>query len=211
MNSYDTICHEHLEYYAMRQIKWLTDRVGFKIADVQMNRTNGGSFQVTAVKTSSPVPEDTGRVKQILAEERATGMDTVLPYRAFKDRVARHRDDLLAFLRTVERRGQRLIGYGASTKGNVILQYCGLTAQQIPCIAEVNEDKYGCFTPRTCIPIVSELEARARRPSHYLVLPWHFRDSVVPRERTFLEQGGKLVFPLPVIDIIGDLRSAAAA
>ena len=98
--------------------------------------------------------------------------------------------------------GKRVVGYGASTKGNVILQYCGLTEKDIPHIAEVNADKFGCFTPGTRLPIVSEAQAKAAKPDYFLVLPWHFRDNLVKREEAYLASGGKMIFPLPEIEIV---------
>jgi hypothetical protein len=100
--------------------------------------------------------------------------------------------------------GKRVLGYGASTKGNVLLQFCGFGPTEIPAIAEVNPDKFGVWTPGTLIPIVSEAEARAMRPDYFLVLPWHFKDGIVQREKEFLAAGGKLIFPLPEIEIVGD-------
>ena len=94
-----------------------------------------------------------------------------------------------------------MLGYGASTKGNVILQYCGLTPEQIPAIAEVNPDKYGAFTPGSHIPIISEADAHAKKPDYFLVMPWHFRENLVQREADFLRRGGKMIFPLPEISI----------
>ena len=112
-----------------------------------------------------------------------------------------HAEQLVATVKEIRARGQTILGYGASTKGNVILQFCGLTKQDIPFIAEVNEDKFGCYTPGTGIPIISEKEARAMHPDYFLVLPWHFRDGLVAREKTYLQGGGRLLFPLPRIEI----------
>jgi hypothetical protein len=142
-------------------------------------------------------------VEALLAREAAAGLDTLEPYREFAARVAAHRDALRRFLRDARDSGRSVFGYGASTKGNVLLQYCGVTSDDLPCIAEVNEEKFGAFTPGTLIPIVSEAEARARKPDFFLVLPWHFRDAIVERERDWLAAGGKLVFPLPHIDVVG--------
>jgi NDP-4-keto-2,6-dideoxyhexose 3-C-methyltransferase len=201
-NAYDTICHEHVEYYALRQIKHLTDRAGLKIIGVHFNRVNGGSFAVTAAKAAAPYPEDAGGIAAALAAERRQGLHTLEPYAAFKGRVFAHRDELRSLLGELRRRGELVLGYGASTKGNVILQFCGLTARDLPCFAEVNDDKFGRLTPGTHIPIVSESEARARRPDYFLVMPWHFRDPIVEREAAFLAGGGKLIFPLPAIEIV---------
>jgi len=95
-----------------------------------------------------------------------------------------------------------VLGYGASTKGNVTIQYCGITERQVPFIAEVNEDKFGAFTPGSKIPIISEADARAMKPDYFIVFPWHFRQGIVERERAFLETGGRLIFPLPLIEIV---------
>jgi len=203
MNSYDTVCHEHLEYYALKQIRWMMERVGFRILDVEFNAVNGGSFSITAAKRAAPYPGDDDRVAVILRREEAVGLHTLTPYEEFRARVARHRDELRGFLRDAGASGRRVCGYGASTKGNVVLQYCGVTAKDLPCIAEVNADKFGCFTPGSLIPIVSEDEARRSKPDYFLVLPWHFRDSILERERAYLEGGGRFVFPLPRIDVVG--------
>ena len=203
MNSYDTVCHEHLEYYALKPIRWMMDRVGFRILDVTFNAVNGGSFSITAARRDAPYQGHSGRVEETLRRERDLGLHTPRPYEEFRGRVARHRDDLRAFLRDAKSGGRTVCGYGASTKGNVLLQYCGLTADDIPCIAEVNEDKFGRCTPGTLIPIVPEAEARRLKPAYFLVLPWHFRDGIIQRERAFLGGGGRLVFPLPRIDVVG--------
>jgi hypothetical protein len=96
-----------------------------------------------------------------------------------------------------------VLGYGASTKGNVLLQHCGISRDLLPAIAEVNRDKFGCFTPGTSIPIIPEAEAHARKPDYFFVLPWHFRSNIIEREQAFLNRGGKLIFPLPAIGIVG--------
>jgi hypothetical protein len=98
--------------------------------------------------------------------------------------------------------GKKVFGYGASTKGNVLLQFCGLTSQHLPCIADVNEQKFGSFTPGTNIPIISEKEAHAMNPDYFLVLPWHFKHNVLEREKDYLARGGKFIFPLPEIEIV---------
>ncbi len=200
MNAYDTICHEHLEYYGLAQIKWMTDRAGLKIVDVWLNDVNGGSFAVVVAKTESKYPEATSAIDALLADERRRALHTATPYEAFERRIFEHREKLLAFVHTAKQAGKTILGYGASTKGNVILQFCGLSAADIPAIAEVNEDKFGCFTPGTHIPIISEREARALAPAYFLVLPWHFRTTIIEREQAFLAAGGQLVFPLPTIE-----------
>jgi NDP-4-keto-2,6-dideoxyhexose 3-C-methyltransferase len=201
--SYDTICHEHVEYYALSQIKWMLDRAGMQILDVELNAVNGGSFSITAAKAGASHAANGLSVARLLEAERAAGLDAMAPYEHFGERARRHRDELTALIRAINGRGQKVFGYGASTKGNVILQFCGLTPRDLPCIAEVNEDKFGAFTPGSGIPIVSEKEAKALHPDFLLVLPWHFRDNILQREQAYLGAGGKLVFPLPEIQTVG--------
>lgn len=201
-NSFDTVCHEHLEYYGLRQVCWMAARAGLKVLDVELNDANGGSFAVTAAKAGSAFAPNAPAIDRLLAAEKDAGLDTEGPLREFAARVERRRDELRDFVRSARGRGKTVFGYGASTKGNVILQYCGFTADDLPCIAEVNEEKFGTFTPGTRIPIVSEAEAKARRPDYFVVLPWHFRAGIVEREKAFLAAGGTLVFPLPELELV---------
>ena len=105
-------------------------------------------------------------------------------------------------LKTLAADGKNVLGYGASTKGNVVLQFCGITTKEVPAIAEVNPDKFGAFTPGTGIPIISEAEARAIKPDYFLVLPWHFKEGILQREAEFLASGGRMIFPFPEIEIV---------
>jgi hypothetical protein len=199
--AYDTICHEHLEYYALRQIKWITDNANLKIVDVTFNTVNGGSFAVSVSPRTAPYPEFEN-VDEILRRESERGINAAETYTAFAARAWEHRARLLDTIRMLNTSGKKIFGYGASTKGNVMLQFCGLGPAEIPCIAEVNPDKFGCVTPGTWIPIISEAEAKAAHPDYLLVLPWHFRDNLIAREQTFLQRGGKMIFPLPAIEIV---------
>jgi hypothetical protein len=201
-NSYDTICHEHLEYYSFQVIKNLLDNCGLKIIDVQMNSINGGSFAVTACKSYASFIPNIPIINWLLKQEEEMGLDTHRPYRDFEERVFKHRKNLTDLINTLVADGKRILGYGASTKGNVLLQFCGLTSKQIPFIAEVNEDKFGSFTPGSHIPIVSEAEAKAMKPDYFFVLPWHFKSNIIDREKEYLANGGKFIFPLPEIEII---------
>jgi len=201
-NSYDTICHEHVEYYALAPIVWMMDRVGFSIVEVTQNDVNGGSFAITVAKSKPGATKHAPVVDRMLAEENALGLHTMEPYVRFAERVVKHRIDLRERLTRLKAEGATVFGMGASTKGNVVLQYCGIGTDLCACIAEVNEDKFGCFTPGTEIPIVSEVEAASRNPTHFLVLPWHFRRNLVPRAAPLLARGMKLIFPLPEIDIV---------
>lgn len=201
-NAYDTVCHEHLEYYRLKQIKWMTDRVGLKIVDVEFNEVNGGSFSVMVAKAQSSHEENSALIRKILTVEEREGLGGLAPYERFRERVDRHRNELLALIQKINSDGKKIFGYGASTKGNVILQFCGLTTRAIPFIAEVNRDKFGRFTPGSSIPIVSEEEAKAMRPDYFLVLPWHFKGFILEKEKGYLSSGGRLVFPLPSIEVV---------
>jgi C-methyltransferase-like protein/putative zinc binding protein/methyltransferase family protein len=196
--SYDTVCHEHLEYYGLKQIKWMTDRVGFSIVDVELNDINGGSFSVAVQKTSRGASA-AGVVERMLDEERKKGFDTLAPYVAFARQAEASRAELLDFLRDARAQGKSVAALGASTKGNVILQYCGLTDRDISAVGEVNSDKFGCYTPGTRIPIVPEDELLKRNPDYLLVLPWHFRKFFEGNKKF---SSARLVVPLPRLEFI---------
>jgi hypothetical protein len=201
--SYDTVCHEHVEYYCMSTIKYILDRADLDVLDVKMNAVNGGSFAVTAVKKS---PRGGTRnniiVDWLIEQELRMGLNTPRPFRDFEERVYRHRADLRRLLAACISAGSSIVGYGASTKGNVLLQFCGITTDQVGAIAEVNADKFGAFTPGTLIPIISEADAHAMNPDYLLVLPWHFKEGILTREENYLNKGGKIIFPPPEIEIV---------
>jgi hypothetical protein len=202
MNSYDTICHEHLEFYSLKVIKYILETCGMKVIDVQMNSVNGGSFAVTAAKKGASYVPNKPIIDWLLQQENDMGLDNPRPYRDFEERVFRHRKNLINLIEALVADGKKIIGYGASTKGNVLLQFCGFTSRHIPYIAEVNQDKIGAYTPGTHIPIISEGEAKAMKPDYFMVLPWHFKDSIMLREQEYFAQGGKFIFPLPEIEIV---------
>jgi hypothetical protein len=203
LNSYDTICHEHLEYYSLGVVKKILDAADLKIVDVIMNNINGGSFAVTAAKkANSAIRSNDAVIDWLLEQEDRMGINTPKPYQEFEERVYRHRDDLVRLIRALRADGKTVLGYGASTKGNVVLQFCGFTTEDIPAIAEVNPEKFGRFTPGTHIPIISEAEAHKMNPDYFLVLPWHFKEGILRREKEYLNSGGKFIFPFPEIEII---------
>ncbi len=197
-NSYDTVCHEHLEFYALRQIKWMADRVGFRIIDVEFNDINGGSFSVT-VKKAHGAPTVVPSVQRILDDEQARGLDTLKPYQEFAERVVRTKIDLLRFIATAHAEKKTVAVLGASTKGNVLLQYCGLTTGEVECVGEVNPEKFGCYTPGTWIPIIPEKDLLASKPDYMIVLPWHFRKFFMTNKKL---SGMNLVFPLPEVEVV---------
>lgn len=203
LNSYDTICHEHLEYYSLQVVKTILEAAGLRLVDVVMNAVNGGSFAVTAArKANKTLRSNQPVIDWLLEQEERMGLNTPRPYREFEERVFRHRDDLTRLIRSLTADGKKVFGYGASTKGNVVLQFCGLTASDIPYVAEINTEKFGRFTPGSHIPIISEEEARAMKPDYFLVLPWHFKDGILRREKEYLASGGRFIFPFPEIEIV---------
>ena len=200
--SYDTICHEHLEYYSLEVVQKILDAADLRLVDVQMNGVNGGSFAVTAALKTSGRKANAAVIDWLLGQEDRMGLGTVRPFREFEDRVFRHRADLTRLLKALAADGKTVLGYGASTKGNVVLQFCGVTEKELPAIAEVNAEKYGRVTPGTHIPIVSEADAKAMNPDYFLVLPWHFKEGILQREQEYIARGGKFIFPFPEIEII---------
>ncbi|CCG42122.1 class I SAM-dependent methyltransferase [Magnetospirillum molischianum] len=203
LNSYDTICHEHIEYYSLHAVQRILEAADLRLVDVVMNAVNGGSFAVTAAKRSNrSVRANEAVINWLLEQEDRMGLHTPRPYREFEERVFRHRDDLTRLIRSLNADGKTVLGYGASTKGNVVLQFCGLTAKDIPAIADVNPEKFGRVTPGSHIPIVSEADARAMKPDYFLVLPWHFKDGILRREKEYTSAGGRFIFPFPEIEIV---------
>jgi len=200
--SYDTVCHEHIEFYSLKQIKYIAEHVGLKIIKVSLNDTNGGSFRVTMAKRDSAFEIDDS-VGDLYQQERTDNVDSPEYFDEFVKKIDVHKKMLLDFLNEQKAKGRLVLGYGASTKGNVVLQYCGITRKLLPAIAEVNSDKFGCVTPGTDIPIVSEEEARRMMPDYYLVLPWHFKKNILEKEKEYRNESGvKFVFYLPEFEIV---------
>jgi len=199
---YDTICHEHLLYYSLRDINWILDKAELKIVNIGLNNVNGASIRITASKKSSDYPEALKKIRGIMEYERKIGYEDEDFFRFFVNQVFNHKTELNKVLDRLCAENKKIFGYGASTKGNVILQFCQLNSEKIPYVAEVNENKFGCFTPGTKIPIISEEEAKKIKPDYFLVLPWHFKKGIIKKEQAFLKNGGGLIFPLPKVEII---------
>ena len=197
--SFDTICHEHLEFYALKQIEWICRKVGLKIVDVDFNDVNGGSFSIIAAHNESKNIPNQEKINEIKTRETADGLDGIQPYKEFSDNVKKTRLSLVEFINDINSNGQRICALGASTKGNVLLQYCGFTVSDIECVGDVNPDKFGSFTPGTCIPIKNEDEVLQTNPDYLMVLPWHFKEFFINNPKF---SGKKLIFPLPKLEII---------
>ncbi len=205
MNAYDTICHEHLEYYSLATVEFVLKQAEMKIVNAVCNDVNGGSIRCFATHVDNFRYRQPGfdrNIKLLRQREFDMELDTDRPYKNFQDRINVHREDLNALLRKLKKEGKRIHVYGASTKGNTILQWCGIDQRIIDVAAERNPDKYGAVTLGTDIPIVSEEESRAMKPDYYLVLPWHFREEFLRRERDTLARGTALIFPLPSVEIV---------
>jgi NDP-4-keto-2,6-dideoxyhexose 3-C-methyltransferase len=199
-NSFDTICHEHLEYYSLAQIDRLARAHGLRVFDVGLNGINGGSFQVWVCHEGAGYSTDRARIGAIAEREQKLALMSEEPYASFRLRVSSIGDRLRAFIQTEASRGKKIYVYGASTKGNVLLQHFGLDASLIRACADKNPIKWGRRTPGTSIPIISEDAARADA-DYFLVLPWSFKDEFLARESAFRARGGRFIFPLPEIEM----------
>lgn len=205
MNSYDTICHEHLEYYSLAVIEEVLRRAGMKVVRVGMNDINGGSIRCYATHAESfrfARKELSRSLEALRQEEFDLELDTDKPYRNFQERINVHKAELTALLRKLKAEGKKIHIYGASTKGNTILQWCGIDRFIVEYAADRNPDKNGARTLGTDIPIIGEEESRAMRPDYYLVLPWHFKEEFLEREREVLARGTRMIFPLPTIEVV---------
>lgn len=206
MNSYDTICHEHLEYYSLAVIEYILRKADLKIVNAELNDINGGSIRCfsTHVSNFKYKSDDFARqISRLRKDEFDLELDTDKPYRNFQDRINVHKEELNSLLKGLKKSGKKIHIYGASTKGNTILQWCGIDHRIIDFAAERNPDKYGAMTLGTDIPIISEEESRKMKPDYYLVLPWHFKKEFLEREQETIRSGTKLIFPLPNVEIIG--------
>jgi len=202
-NAFDTVCHEHLEYYALKQIKWITEKCNLKIIDIEFNEINGGSFRVTVCHNNSVYKSNLEKINLVLDKEKYLELETTKPYEEFKNRIENIKKRLVSFLKEEKSKGKTIYVYGASTKGNTLLQYFGIGPDLITAAAERNSEKYGKRTPLTEIPIVSEEKARIENPDYFIVLPWHFKKEFLKREKNYLFSGGKFIFPLPNFEVIG--------
>lgn len=206
-NAFDNICHEHLEYYSLLSLENLLKQHNLEIFDVELNNINGGSFRTyirhkygdKTVKISAGAEN---RIENLRKFEENLGLDDKKVYENFVKNIYMLRDQLVSFIKSEHEKGKRIYVYGASTKGNTLLQFYGLDHNIIAAAAERNPDKWGKKTIGTLIPIISEEQARAEKPDYFLVLPWHFMEEFKEREQEFSKSGGKFIVPLPKFEII---------
>jgi NDP-4-keto-2,6-dideoxyhexose 3-C-methyltransferase len=210
-NDFGNICHEHLEYYSLQSLEYLLDLHGFSVVDAQLNDVNGGSIRAfirnraadqNAFGDEAYRKLAADRVSRLRESEAELGLDGATPYREFAERVQGIKRQVCDFIKDQVAQKKKVFVYGASTKGNTMLQYFGLDNSVIKAAAERNPDKWGMVTVGTRIPIISEAEARAARPDYFLVLPWHFIEEFKARERDYLSSTGKFIVPLPQFVLI---------
>ncbi len=213
-NQFDAIVHEHLGYYSLAVLERLVGEAGLEVVWVDTNDLNGGSIQLFIAHSGQRHRSEDAeaRLQKLRIQEFEIALDSAEPYDSFAKGVARVRDELSSLCRSLRDDGKTIHVYGASTKGNTILQYADLDHEIIPFAADRNPDKWGTETIRTKIPIISEEESRAMNPDYYLVLPWHFLDEFVEREQAFFDRGGSFIVPLPEVRLInsGDVSVSAA-
>ena len=206
MNSYDTICHEHIEYYSLSVLENLLRRGGLKIFNVAFNDINGGSIRCYATHEANFKFGDVqflNALESVRQQEFELELDTDKPYASFQERIDRHKTELNALLHDLKRDGENPIHVYSIHQGRLtVLQWCGIDNTIVDMAADRNPDKDGAKTIGSNIPIVSEEKSRALKPDYYLVLPWHFKKEFIAREKDLIAQGTKFIFPLPEIEIV---------
>lgn len=199
-DAFDTICQEHIEYYSLHDVANLCNASGLELFDVKFNEINGGSFRFYAQHKGGQNERTTNLIEALDTESKRDKRKELL---AMFDRIENLKATTVQFLSECKSKGLEVHGYGASTKGNTLLQYFGIGPDLMPYIAERNEDKFGKITPGTNIPIISETDSKSRNPYCYFVLPWHFKDAILIREFEFRSKTGvKFCFPLPKWEIV---------
>ena len=209
--AFDNICHEHLEYYSLTSLTYLLEAHGLTIVDCHLNDVNGGSFRVYIRKQGAEASSFAAapyrdvaafRVTSIVEYEKGLGLTDPKTYADFFKKASDLRDSTVSFLREEKAKGKKIWAYGASTKGNTLLQWWGIDNTLVDGIAERSKAKFGLKTVGSNIPIASEEEMRKEKPDYLLVLPWHFIDSFVRREEAYLKSGGAFIVPCPRFEII---------
>ena len=202
LNMFDTICHEHAEYYSTKVLLDMFDKNNFKIIQINKNDINGASKQYLLSRKDSIFKSNKNNIKKILYEEKKLKLDDPKIYINFFKRIQKIGKQLKFFINTQKNKDKIIHGYGASTKGNTLLQFFKIGKKEVEYISDRNPDKYGLKTPGTNITIISEKTSRLKKPDFYLVLPWHFKREILSRERKIRNKGTKFIFPLPKLKII---------
>jgi len=209
--AFDNICHEHIFYYSLKTIKTLYEANGFKIVDCQLNDINGGSFRVYAMKDVGDITKFSTqpnrdvcnfRVQSLLRYEKEQEYNTPGIWNLFYKNLLELKTKTYNFIKQEKAKGKTIWGYGASTKGNTLLQFFNLDHTMIDGIAERSPYKFGLKTVGTNIPIYSEKDMRLAKPDYLLILPWHFINEFIEREKDYLNAGGKFIVPCPKFLVI---------
>lgn len=195
--TYDQICHEHLCYYTLRSFNKIISRHNLQILDFSFNEINGGSIEIICAKKNSRHRPKTKKIKDQLLYERKINYNS---FKKFNARIENTKKTLNFFLSKINKKD--IIAYGASTKGNIVLNHCEITNKQIKYICDANPYKYNRYTPGSNLKIISKREMRLKKPKYLLVLIWSFRKEVIKQEISFLKKGGKLIFHLPIFHIV---------
>ena len=199
---FDTICHEHLEYYSSTVIFNMIKKHNLEVFNHKFNDINGGSSQYFICHKNSKFKVNKKRIQKIINLEKKLKLTDVSAYKKFYKKILVIKDKLNFKIQEINKKNQIIHGYGASTKGNVLLQYFNINNKDLPYIAERNPKKFDKFTPGTKIRIVSEEISRKKAPNYYLVLPWHFKKEILKREKKIRSKGCKFIFPLPKISVV---------
>ena len=199
---FDTICHEHLEYYSTKVIIELCKKYKLRVFDIKSNDINGASKQYYICHQKSKYEDNDYIIRKITNDEKKLNLSKVNTYKKFIKDINFQKNKLVSFLKKERKRGRKIHCYGASTKGNVLLQYYNIKNNLIDFVAERNTNKYSLFTPGTKIKIISEVLSRFYKPKYYLVLPWHFKKEILVREKVIRKKGTKFIFPLPKMSIV---------
>jgi hypothetical protein len=199
---FDTICHEHLEYYSTKVIINLCKQNNLKVFEIKKNDINGASKQYYICHKNSKYKINKKIIDGIFKEEKKLKLSEEKTFKNFINSINKSKNKLYKFLKQKTKLGKKVHGYGASTKGNVLLQYYNINNKMVEFIAERNSKKYNLYTPGTKIKIISEALSRFYRPDYYLVLPWHFKKEILLREKEIRRKGTKFIFPLPSLKII---------
>lgn len=201
-NAYDSLCHEHLTYFTYYQLNLILKKNNLRVFDMKLNEMNGGSIRFFIAKENSKFKNRIKNINKINKIEKKYFSNLDINLRNFKKNIFNSKRGLQIFIKKVQKKNKLIHLYGASTKGNIILQFCNISNKQIGFAADRNEEKWGRETPGSRIPIISEKSSRSKKPNYYLVMPWHFKKEIQKRESKFLKAGGKLVFPLPKLNVI---------
>jgi len=196
--TYDQICHEHVTYYTLKTFELIAKKNNLKIIDISFNEINGGSIEIICAKKTSKIKANVKKIYEVLKDEDKINDDS---YKRFNERVSNTKKLIQSFLRLNKIRNN-IIGYGASTKGNIVLNHCNIKSDILPYICDANPYKHGRYTPGSNIKIISKNKMRKMKPKYLFVLIWSFRSEVIKQEINFIKNGGKLIFHLPMFHII---------